>query len=183
MTTMSTLAMRTLTLVLPLLGTLFAEQARAERKPDTSAPVKTEQKKGDVLLERRLSAALERAVNRAVMSWLGTPYRWGKAEERLGTDCSGFTKMVAEHGFLVELPRESRDQFQIGRRIRREELRPGDLVFFDPKRSGRVTHVGFYVGNGRFVHASSSRGVRYDQLATKYWTKSYRGARRIVERL
>ena len=180
---MNTVAMRTLTLVLPLFGTMFVQNARAERKPETTAAVKTEKKKDDVLLQRRLSAALERAVNRAVMSWLGTPYRWGKAEERLGTDCSGFTKMVAEHGFLVELPRESRDQFEIGRRIRREELRPGDLVFFDTKRLGRVTHVGFYVGSGRFVHASSSRGVRYDQLASKYWAKKYRGARRIVERL
>ncbi len=112
--------------------------------------------------------------------WIGTPYKWGRSHRGQGTDCSGFTRSVFSEAFRLTLPRVSRDQYRVGQRVAYQQLKPGDLVFFDFKDRGRVNHVGVYVGDGRFAHAGVSRGVVYARLGAKWFRKSYRGARRIL---
>jgi cell wall-associated NlpC family hydrolase len=114
-----------------------------------------------------------------VEPWIGTPYRAG-GSTTTGTDCSGFTQAVmAELG--VTVPRRSRDQAKVGRRIDRSELQPGDLVLFDLRKSPGIDHVGIYTGDGTFVHASRQQGVVIDRLDAPAYRRGYRGARRVLE--
>lgn len=115
-----------------------------------------------------------------ITPWLGTPYLWGGATPRVGTDCSGFTSSVYRDGFSIELPRTSRDQFLYGRSVSKAELQPGDLVFFDTMSAGKVTHVGVYAGKGQFAHASSTKGVVYAKLDGRPYMQMFKGARRVL---
>lgn len=114
---------------------------------------------------------------RRALGYLGTRYRYGGSGSR-GFDCSGFTSYIyRQHG--ISLPHNSAAQYRVGKPVRRSELRPGDLVFFRT-RGRRISHVGIYIGNGQFVHASSARGrVRVDTLNSGYYHQRYVGARRI----
>ncbi len=126
-----------------------------------------------------VSVAMERrdAMMEEVEQWMGTPYRHGREEMGRGTDCSGFTSQVYLHVLGLRLPRNSGEQYGRGTAIDRTQLEFGDLVFFGSAR-GRVSHVGMYVGDGKFAHASSSRGVVIDELAESYFAARYLGARR-----
>jgi len=100
---------------------------------------------------------------------------------RSGTDCSGFTSQVFR-AQGVKLPRTSREQSTVGFRVGRDQLRPGDLVFFHTSRGSRITHVGIYVGNGKFIHASSSGGcVQVDSLLEDYYNNRFSTARRLMK--
>ncbi len=127
-----------------------------------------------------LVKAYKQRLERAVTSWLGTPYRWGNGTPKVGTDCSGFVQALFGDTFRIRLPRVSRDQYRTGHSVSKQDLRPGDLVFFDTRDAGRINHVGVYAGKGTFAHASSSRGVVYDKLASRYFARAYRGARRLL---
>jgi hypothetical protein len=120
------------------------------------------------------AGARERVVATA-KKYLGVPYVWGGTSAQ-GFDCSGLVQTVfAENG--VQLPRGSGDQFREGRKISRKDLRPGDLVFFHTYTSG-PSHVGIYVGEGKFLHAESSpRGVTITPLIESYWDERFHGAR------
>jgi murein DD-endopeptidase / murein LD-carboxypeptidase len=115
----------------------------------------------------------------AIEPWLGTRYAWGKQQRRKGTDCSAFVQAVVRDALEIELPRNSRQQYKMGRAIRRDRLRLGDLIFFDLESAAAVTHVGIYMGGGRFAHASRTYGVRYDDLRAPPFWRGYRGARRL----
>jgi murein DD-endopeptidase len=109
----------------------------------------------------------------------GTPYQNGGVEPTRGFDCSGFVQWVfAQHG--TSLPREVRDQYDEGSAIDRDEVRAGDLVFFETVSRG-PSHVGIALGDGAFVHAPSSRGVvRVENYTSAYWASRWVGARRIT---
>ena len=111
------------------------------------------------------------------MTFLGAPYRTGGATPA-GFDCSGLVEYVyARNGIAV--PRTVAEQYQIGRSVRRDDLEPGDLVFFRTVAHG-ASHVGISLGGGDFVHAPSGSGeVRVEHLSATYWSKRYVGARRI----
>lgn len=116
---------------------------------------------------------------RTALAYRGTPYVYG-GSGRSGFDCSGFVRyLYFKKG--VELPHNAAEQFHMGRPVSRKDLKPGDLVFFHTVTSG-ISHVGMYIGNGRFIHASSRRdgGVRIDSLNESYYAHAYRGARRIL---
>ena len=112
------------------------------------------------------------------LSLRGTPYRNGGSDPS-GFDCSGFVQWVfAQHG--TQLPREVRDQVRAGENVDRDELRPGDLVFFETVSRG-ASHVGIALGGDEFVHAPSSRGVvRVERLSSSYWSQRWVGARRVL---
>jgi cell wall-associated NlpC family hydrolase len=117
-------------------------------------------------------------VVRSAFAYRGTPYRWGEARPG-GFDCSGFTKYIyGRKG--VSLPRTAAEQFHAGSTVTHHGMKPGDLVFFHTTRRG-ISHVGMYVGNGKFVHSSSKKagGVRVDNLDSGYYSKAFRGARRV----
>lgn len=111
---------------------------------------------------------------------MGIGYRYG-GTSRAGFDCSGFVTFVfAKHG--VKLPRTSLAMSGVGEKIARDKLQPGDLVFFFTTRANRVSHVGIYIGNNKFIHASSGGGsVRIDSLSKDYYNKRYAGARRVAK--
>ena len=118
---------------------------------------------------------------RVVDSYLGVPYKWG-GTTRAGMDCSALTRAVYRETFGVELPRTSRQMYELGRPVNQiKKLKAGDLVFFRISDSGPgVSHVGIFVGDGRFAHASSSRGGVIDNLSSSYFESKYAGARRIL---
>ncbi|WDI92375.1 C40 family peptidase [Xanthomonas campestris] len=111
---------------------------------------------------------------------VGTPYRYGGNTPESGFDCSGLVTYVYKDVLALLLPRTSRDLAAVqGPKIPAEKLSTGDLVFFGS--SGSVTHVGIYVGEGRFVHAPSSGGtVRLDFLDGAYWRDHYSGSKRVL---
>lgn len=100
-------------------------------------------------------------------NWQGTPYRLGGVN-RDGIDCSAFVQITYRELFGIDLPRTTQDQFNIGQRISRRSLQTGDLVFF---RNGR--HVGIYLENDQFLHASTSRGVKISNMNNQYWSRHY----------
>ena len=136
-----------------------------------SSPV--QEVNGETPSAARLASSLRAETRR----WAGTPYRLGGTTRR-GVDCSGFMQNLYRDVLGVKLPRSTRTQVRTGRRIGKDELRPGDLVFFRPTR--KVRHVGVYVGEGEFAHASSSRGPTISPLGREYWQEAYWTARRVV---
>jgi lipoprotein Spr len=108
--------------------------------------------------------------------WYKTPYRYGGNSEK-GIDCSSYAGMLYNEAFNIPVTGNSRELFEVGEDIGIDELREGDLVFFKIN-SSRITHVGVYLQNGKFTHASSSKGVIISDLSEPYWAKYfYRGAR------
>jgi cell wall-associated NlpC family hydrolase len=124
----------------------------------------------------RLSARFKRLVEQA-MTYLGTPYRRGGTTRR-GLDCSGLTGAVyGEQG--LDLPRTAAQQFAEGVAVASSDLRPGDLVFFRDTYKRGISHVGIYIGDGRFLHAAGRRhGVIVSELSRPYYRSRYAGARR-----
>jgi cell wall-associated NlpC family hydrolase len=114
------------------------------------------------------------------MTLLGTPYRWGGEDPEKGLDCSGLVGYVFRTALGIDLPRVSRQMFKSGEAVAdRAALTPGDLVFFG--RRGRVSHVGIYVGDGRFLHAPSrGKDVRVDSLLSGYWSGRFMQGRRVA---
>lgn len=110
------------------------------------------------------------------ISLLGIPYVFG-GTSRKGFDCSGFTQFVYK-GSGISLPRTSSQQCSMGSSVSRAQLQAGDLVFFHTYAAG-ASHVGIYIGGGRFVHAANS-GVRVENLNNNYYAERYLGARRIL---
>lgn len=111
-----------------------------------------------------------------VKPWLGTPYKYGKASKS-GTDCSGYVMNIYKEKTGISLPHSSTQMFQMGKKIGRGDLKTGDLVFFGG--GSGVDHVGVYLDDGNFTHASTSRGVMISPLTDSYWQPRYKGARRI----
>ena len=130
-------------------------------------------------LEARRRASPSRLA-RVVKGYLGVPYKWG-GTTRAGMDCSAFTRAIFRETYGVELPRTSKQMYGVGRTVaRRQDLKPGDLVFFKDTYSGPgVSHVGIYLGGGRFAHASSSKGGTITPLDNPYFNPRYAGARRV----
>jgi cell wall-associated NlpC family hydrolase len=120
----------------------------------------------------------ETLINNA-MQLIGVRYRWGGNSPQSGLDCSGFVRYVFNDTFGFLLPRKSAQMSKVGLEIGKEELRPGDLVFFNTMRHA-FSHVGIYVGDNKFIHApSKGKSIRVDDMTKVYWEKRYNGARRL----
>lgn len=121
-----------------------------------------------------------REITRTAYAYRGARYRRGGLSSR-GFDCSGFVKYVyATKG--ISLPHSSRDMYSCGTPVAKSDLREGDIVFFANTYRRGISHVGMYVGNGEFIHASTTRGgVRVDKLDDAYFRNKYAGARRIKD--
>lgn len=135
----------------------------ATAKPAAKVSAKTEAKTDSIV--------------KTAEKYLKTPYKFG-GDSPKGFDCSGFTKFVYEKNGS-KLPRTADIQYKQGKSVERSKLKPGDLVFFTTYEPG-PSHVGIYYGNGKFIHASSSRGVMFSRLDETYWKPRYLGARRII---
>jgi peptidoglycan DL-endopeptidase LytE len=129
-------------------------------------------------LSSRSGDMMKSRLIREAESLVGSPYRFGGTSPS-GFDCSGFTAYVM--GQLgVDLPRTSRDQYDVGSKVSRDNLEPGDLLFFDTSGGGSVNHVGIYVGNNKMVHAAS-HDVTVSDLDWYFNHYDYYGAKRVLE--
>lgn len=133
----------------------------------------------------QLSVVKDKASNRATgmveqaMGLLGVPYRRGGSSEASGFDCSGFVRHLYENSLGQILPRRAVDQARATEVIDREELKPGDLVFFNTMRRA-FSHVGIYVGDGQFIHSPrAGKSVNVEDMRSAYWQKRFNGARRV----
>ncbi|MEQ9886433.1 bifunctional murein DD-endopeptidase/murein LD-carboxypeptidase [Pectobacterium zantedeschiae] len=112
-------------------------------------------------------------------SWKGVRYRLG-GDSRRGIDCSAFVQRTFREQFGMDLPRSTYEQQEMGQKIQRNKLRVGDLVLFRAGSTGR--HVGIYLGNDQFVHASTSSGVIISKMTEDYWNKRYQEGRRVLSK-
>ncbi|HNR17372.1 MAG TPA: NlpC/P60 family protein [Chitinophagaceae bacterium] len=138
------------------------------------------QLKYSLLLDTEVESLPSKSLLESVDEWYGVRYRVG-GNSKKGVDCSGFTVAVYAAVYGMMLPRISRDQYRISRKISTTELREGDLVFFNTNGRG-VSHVGVYLGNNKFIHASVSRGVMVNDLFENYYLRRFVGAGRIDEK-
>lgn len=134
-----------------------------------------------VLLNTEVEYLPNKALLESVDEWYGVRYRTG-GNTKTGVDCSGFTVAVYAAVYGIALPRVSREQYRISRKISITELQEGDLVFFHTSSRSNVTHVGVYLGNNRFIHASVSRGVMVNSLFEPYYVQRFVGAGRIDDK-
>jgi lipoprotein Spr len=155
-------------------------QLIASRNTDEVEGVTSVQLKYAVLMNTELESLPNKALLESVDEWYGVRYRTG-GNTTNGVDCSGFTVAVYSTVYGLSLPRVSREQYRISRKISTTELEEGDLVFFNTNGSG-VSHVGVYLGNNKFIHASVSKGVMVNDLFEPYYLKRFYGAGRIDDK-
>jgi cell wall-associated NlpC family hydrolase len=140
-------------------------------------------------LVQRLGSQLQQASTRVgdtaselvlnAMGFLGVPYKYGGNSADTGFDCSGFVRAVFEESVGKVLPRRSDEQAAATQPIERTELKPGDLVFFNTMRRA-FSHVGIYVGDGKFIHSPRAGAtVRVEDMRKSYWETRFNGARRV----
>jgi hypothetical protein len=132
-----------------------------------------------LMLDTTIESVKNHTLANFVCSWLTTPYLFGGDSEE-GIDCSAFSRKLIQTIYGQKLPRTVGEQFNRCVPVTEEALQEGDLVFFHTTRTG-LSHVGVYIGNHRFVHASTSKGVIIDNLRSNYYSKAYRCAGRISE--
>jgi cell wall-associated NlpC family hydrolase len=114
-----------------------------------------------------------------VLSSIGVDYKFGGASHATGFDCSGLVAHVFREGYGINLPRNTYGQSQVGQWVGQDDLLPGDLVFYNTL-DRPFSHVGIYLGDGRFIHApKTGSAVRIENLRNAYWTRRWNGARRI----
>jgi cell wall-associated NlpC family hydrolase len=114
------------------------------------------------------------------MGFLGVPYKRGGESAETGFDCSGFVRAMYEQTVGLVLPRRAKEQAAATDRVDKNDLQPGDLVFFNTMRRA-FSHVGIYVGDGKFIHAPrTGASVRVEDMRTSYWQRRFDGARRVT---
>lgn len=130
-----------------------------------------------------LDASVEKLSNvkmlKLIDEWWGVRYCMGGSTKDC-IDCSAFTQIIISNVYGINMPRTSREQYSAGDKIGMEELEEGDLVFFSS--GGEISHVGIYMLNNKFVHASTSGGVMFNDLNDIYWREKFKGAARVTNR-
>ncbi|MDI3489493.1 MAG: hypothetical protein PWP11_770 [Thauera sp.] len=143
-------------------------------------PAKVEPAVAETSMLSEYGSAAEQLVDQA-LEYLGVRYRFGGTSPTTGLDCSGLVLNVFRNAIGLDLPRTASEMAKLGDKIGRQELKPGDLVFFNTMRR-TFSHVGIYLGDGKFVHAPSRGGkVRIETISSSYWSKRFNGARRLVD--
>lgn len=171
--------------IIPAIALLFcvlASQAQTTTAPNTTTTDKApDEQEGlaKTYLSQIMGVALSATSNMKlfhfVYDWIGTPYHFGGSSRR-GIDCSAFTKELYSEVFNLDIKRSSRDIFSMVNPVGKDDLKEGDLVFFKI-HSRRISHVGIYLGGGKFAHASS-RGVAISSLDDNYYSRYfYKGGR------
>lgn len=129
------------------------------------------------LMDTEIEAVSNLSLFQFIDEWWSTAYRYGGTSKK-GIDCSALTGLLLSSVYAIALPRTAREQYAVSKKISREELTEGDLVFFNTR--GGVSHVGVYLGNDNFVHASVTNGVTISSLNDSYYSNKYIGAGRIL---
>lgn len=132
---------------------------------------------------QRIHSFTHRATELAMtaMTLIGAHYKYGGNSPETGIDCSGLVRYVFKEAWGATLPRTSLELSRAGEEVSRDELQPGDLVFYNTMRRS-YSHVGIYLGDNKFIHApSSGKKVRIDNMELAYWKSRFNGARRITD--
>jgi len=173
--------MKKITIVIALFVSALAAQAQTKTSPSLSDDKNSDDQESlakdylSQIMGVAMSATSNMKLFHFVYDWIGTTYRFGGSSKN-GIDCSAFTKELYSDVFNMDIQRNSRDIFSMVSPVKRDELKEGDLVFFKI-HSRRISHVGIYLGNNRFAHASS-RGVAISSLDDAYYNRYfYRGGR------
>jgi len=167
-------------------GRFSSREAEEETKEDDKRPA-PEVVEGLARGERSFKTEKNDAIEplehsrmmREISKYMGVPYKLGGQDVK-GMDCSGYTMTVFKNSINKPLPRTSAEQFRLGRPVSRDGLQFGDLVFFNTTGES-ASHVGIYIGDDLFAHASVSLGVTISSLQSTYFDKRYEGAKRIIQ--
>lgn len=176
--------MKKTVLVIALFFSVLAVQAQTKSVPNqaTDRPAEEEESLAKDYLSQIMHVAVSATSNMKlfnfVYDWIGTPYRFGGSSKK-GVDCSAFTKTLYDQVFNLDIKRSSRDIFSMVSPVGKDELKEGDLVFFKI-HSRSISHVGIYLGNNRFAHASL-KGVAISSLDDAYWTRYFYKGGRVLE--
>ncbi len=146
--------------------------------PSETENISALQLKYAVLLNTDAEQLQNKTLLEGIDEWYGTRYHMGGTTKK-GIDCSAFAGVIYAAVFGVTLPRTARDQYRFSRRISRTELQEGDLLFFHTRRGRWISHVGIYLQNNKFVHASTTNGVTISDMFDPYYLKCFVGAGRI----
>ena len=155
-------------------SSITADAEQSQKYPLPSSRQSSVPESQPFLAQTKVNALLTTA-----KKYIGVPYQFGGTTPK-AFDCSGYLQYVfAENG--MKIPRTADEQYKLGRRtVSAAQLVPGDLVFFTTYEPG-ASHCGIYLGGGKFIHASSSRGIRIDELSNAYWQPRYYGGKHIVQ--
>ncbi|HEK20847.1 C40 family peptidase [Mucilaginibacter sp.] len=174
--------MKKITIAIALILSFLGAQAQTKNVPTPAAADAEQESLAKDYLSQIMGVAVSATSNMKlfhfVYDWIGTPYRFG-GSSRKGIDCSAFTKQLYSDVFNMSIRRSSRDIFSMVSPVGKDELKEGDLVFFKI-HSRSISHVGIYLGNGRFAHASS-RGVAISNLDEAYYSRYFYKGGRILE--
>jgi len=159
------------TIIIVLASICFIQTAHADEEPITTATPDAPLS----FVDRTSRMAIE------ALSLIGIHYKRGGNTPERGLDCSGLVRYVFKESGGKELPRTSAEISKVGERVEKEDLQPGDLVFFKTLKHA-FSHVGIYLGDNKFVHAPAAGGkVRVESMDLQYWKKRFNGGRRIEE--
>ena len=153
-------------------GVKPADAPGKEMRPALEPRIKKAPESAPFLQRAKVAAVIATA-----KKYIGTPYKFGGTTPK-AFDCSGYLQYVFQENGMM-LPRTADEQFKLGRNAKTAELEAGDLVFFETYEKG-ASHCGIYLGGGKFIHASTSKGVRIDELSSDYWNAHYYGGKHIV---
>ena len=162
--------LRLLLVALPLLASCAGPSGQSRNVDAIETPITAKREPADRAEELVFFA----------LAFLDVNYRYGGTDPQTGWDCSGYVLHIFKNGIGVTLPRTSVAMSERGESIRRTELKPGDLVFFNTLKRA-FSHVGIYIGDNRFIHApSSGKAVQISDMEARYWAQRFDGGRRIV---
>lgn len=170
-----------LTAVLLMSSVAFASAQTANKnsKPDVEDPDNLAKDYFSQIMGVAVSATSNVKLYQFIYDWIGTPYKLGGGTKN-GVDCSGFAYQLYDKVFNTVIANNSRNIFSMVNPIDKNELKEGDLVFFKIKSSA-ISHIGVYIGDNKFAHASSSRGVMISNLNEPYWQRYYYKGGRLLE--
>ncbi|WP_423146454.1 C40 family peptidase [Rubrolithibacter danxiaensis] len=164
-----------------LVWTVVSSQAQTTKKVEIEDPDNLAHDYFSQIMGVAMSATSNLKLYQFVYDWIGTPYRLG-GDTKKGIDCSGFAYQLYDKVFNTVIGNNSRNIFSMVNPVDKDELKEGDLVFFKIK-SRSISHMGVYIGDNKFAHASSSRGVMISNLDEPYWKRYYYKGGRLIESL
>lgn len=158
-----------------------AEKIQLKEKEESATSNKKKQlliTKYEALIGEKIDAEKSYALYAFIDSWMGTPHCDGGSSKNC-TDCSGFVCNVYKEVYKTTLPRSSDEQYKNAEKVKQKHLKEGELVFFTIATKNKISHVGIYLANNKFVHVSSKKGVRIDDLSDPYYEKTFKSGGRL----